>query len=244
MLALTKGKQLFKFKPDNSTARLEQVLSSDNFEESLQQLKPELLYGKNTEFFNKKTATYMFKAHHDCSILENKDLRIGLITKDSKEKLLQKNFSQIHLGLIVISVINKCKEGIDARAHITIIDKRHTEFQKLIIANAELDMSGGKRMVACSPNYTITIKEFLEKIQIVIQTKGYSMVENSKNLFIETYFIGKVSNTIIEDAKFEKMVQGIASNCTRMIIPKKQDNLKYAGQAWKLDNLLEQNIGL
>ena len=49
-------------------------------------------------------------------------------------------------------------------------------------------------VIGCIPQFYIDIREFTEKIKITINTKGYDIEPDCKNLSITIGFIGKTTN--------------------------------------------------
>ena len=67
--------------------------------------------------------------------------------------------------------------------------------------------------------FCIDLKEFTEKIKIIVNTKGYDMELGSKNLNIAIGFIGKTTNALSSKCmmEFDDIVKAFGSKAVNMI---------------------------
>ena len=52
---------------------------------------------------------------------------LDLITEESYTKLLQSGFTVIHIGLILIGIIEMQRKGLGTKVMASLVDTRHTE---------------------------------------------------------------------------------------------------------------------
>ena len=74
-------------------------------------------------------------------------------------------------------------------------------------------------VIDCIPQFCIDLREFIEKIKIIINTKGYEMKLGSKNLSISIGFIGKTTNALSLKCmmEFDDVVKTLYSRAVNMI---------------------------
>ena len=67
--------------------------------------------------------------------------------------------------------------------------------------------------------FCIDLKEFTEKIKIIVNTKGYDMELGSKNLNITIGFIGKTTNALSSKCmmEFDDIEKAFGSKAVNMI---------------------------
>ena len=69
------------------------------------------------------------------------------------------------------------------------------------------------------PQFCIDLREFIEKIKITINTKGYDMELGSKNLSVAIEFIGKTTNALSLNCmmEFDDIVKTLGNKTVNMI---------------------------
>ena len=98
------------------------------------------------------------------------------------------------MWIIIIGILSQARKGRDTKAHLYLYDSRFYDHEQAQIASAEVDLKNKVAVVRCIPNRDIDINEFCKHIKLTVQTKGYKMNAEYKNLRIKTFFLGKLYN--------------------------------------------------
>ena len=100
-------------------------------------------------------------------------------------------------------------------------------------------MNQNYAIIGCIPQFCIDIKEFTEKIKIIINTKGYDMELGSKNLSITIGFIGKITNALSLKCmmEFDGIVKTFGSKAENMIEAKPVNTDYLLGQERELSQI-------
>ena len=140
----------------------------------------------------------------------------------------------MHLGIIWLH-----RKEIGALIKINLLDTKNNTIGRALLANAEVNMNQNYAIIGCIPQFCIDIKEFTEKIKIIVNTKGYDMELGSKNLSIATGFIGKTINALSLKCKmeFDDIVKTFGCKAVNMI-EAKLVNIDYLlGREWELPQI-------
>ena len=125
----------------------------------------------------------------------------------------------MHLGIILIRIIRLHRKEIGALININLLDTRNNTIGQALLANVEVNMNQNYVIISCIPQFCIDLKEFIEKIKITVNTKGYDMELGSKNLSISIRFIGKTTNALSLKCmmEFDDIVKTFGSKAVNMI---------------------------
>ena len=120
----------------------------------------------------------------------------------------------MHLGITWLH-----RKEIGALIKINLLDTKNNTIGRALLANAEVNMKQNYAIIGCIPQFCIDIKEFTEKIKIIVNTKGYDMELGSKNLSIAIGFIGKITNALSLKCmmEFDDIVKTFGSKAENMI---------------------------
>ena len=102
----------------------------------------------------------------------------------------------MHLGIILIGIIWLHRREIWALININLLDIRNNTVGRALLASLEVNMNQNYAVIGCILQFCIDLKEFIEKIKIIVNTKEYDMELESKNLSIAIGFIGKITNAL------------------------------------------------
>lgn len=177
-------------------------------------------------------------SQHEVSCID-KEVTLNLLSNPAIEQLRKSNYSQIHIGTIMIGIAGLTRAQVGTKALVYIYDDRWDNHQQAAIATAEVDLSSNLAVIGCIPNYVMTIKEFSKHIKVSIRTKNYNMKGDFKNLVINLMYVGKVSDKFNYkfNVEFQNLVQTFGSKHVNMIEAKPVDNSFLEGTQWLLPNL-------
>ena len=102
----------------------------------------------------------------------------------------------MHLGIILIGIIGLHRKEIRAFININLLDTRNNTVGWTLLASAKVNTNQNYAVIGCILQFCIDLKEFIEKIKIIVNTKEYDMELESKNLSIAIGFIGKITNAL------------------------------------------------
>ncbi|KAF5933479.1 hypothetical protein HYC85_029650 [Camellia sinensis] len=134
------------------------------------------------------------------------------IQEESYEELRRSHMQYIHLGVIQIrlQVLHRIEQG--NLAVLVLRDTRWTGDQATF-ASMEVDLTRGIQMVYIVPNTMMTIGDFYNHVQVVIQTRGYENWQGGEaNLLITRGLVGRLSNT--PNVGFAYEIQGVTEFLT------------------------------
>ncbi|KAH9679745.1 hypothetical protein KPL71_026254 [Citrus sinensis] len=106
---------------------------------------------------------------------------INLFSKKSLNKLKEKNFNYIHIGLIQIGIKPLTKEGLDTSILAVLRDGRFISFDDSLLSSIESSLCKGPISFDCYPNITLSLKDknILKSMILQIKTHNYHMIEGS-----------------------------------------------------------------
>nr|WPR16498.1 MAG: polyprotein [Yellow silver pine badnavirus] len=129
------------------------------------------------------------------------------ITEDSYDKLVKSGFEHIHIGMIMLRIHGLHRKNAGTMALVVLRDTRWGD-DRSVIGTMEVDMSTGTQLLYLSPDLFLSIHDFYNHVEIVIQTKGYeSWNAAESNLLITRSLIGRLTNTSF--AKFNYRVSNV-----------------------------------
>ena len=117
----------------------------------------------------------------------NRREELTLISPVGRDYLKKQNYTYIHMRRIVIGILSQAREGLDTKAHLYLYDNRFYDHKQTQIVNAEAYLKNKLTIVGYIPNIDIDINEFCEHIKLSVQTKGYKMKVEYKNLKIKKF---------------------------------------------------------
>ena len=219
----------------------------ETFNKSIKLLNPRMLYQVGR--FQNRTGLVKLQRVVELSVI-NEPKRIPIISRESARKIRNKNCKLIHLGLIFIGLSRLTrKKLLGTKVLLVLLDKGwRTNVRKAMIAAIEIDMNKKGGIFYCSPDFLMSTKDFIENIEIGIQTKGYEDFEGSNNLLVSVAFVGRLLNS--SGSKFNGNIEGIIKAMARRgitsIRPLELESEFSAGETWNLNRFLEeqqQNLG-
>ncbi|KAH9679458.1 hypothetical protein KPL71_026142 [Citrus sinensis] len=106
---------------------------------------------------------------------------INLFSEKSLNKLKEKNFNYIHIGLIQIGIKPLTKEGLDTSILAVLRNGRFISFDDSLLSSIESSLCKGPISFDCYPNITLSLKDknILKSMILQIKTHNYHMIEGS-----------------------------------------------------------------
>ncbi|KAH9698194.1 hypothetical protein KPL71_023924 [Citrus sinensis] len=106
---------------------------------------------------------------------------INLFSEKSLNKLKEKNFNYVHIGLIQIGIKPLTKEGLDTSILAVLRDGRFISFDDSLLSSIESSLCKGPISFDCYPNITLSLKDknILKSMILQIKTHNYHMIEGS-----------------------------------------------------------------
>ncbi|KAH9698195.1 hypothetical protein KPL71_023925 [Citrus sinensis] len=106
---------------------------------------------------------------------------INLFSEKSLNKLKEKNFNYVHIGLIQIGIKPLTKEGLDTSILAVLRDGRFISFDDSLLSSIESNLCKGPISFDCYPNITLSLKDknILKSMILQIKTHNYHMIEGS-----------------------------------------------------------------
>ncbi|KAK2663017.1 hypothetical protein Ddye_001591 [Dipteronia dyeriana] len=190
-----------------------------------------------------KSSLYVYKDEFTIAVVKNRE-EVTLISPQNAKEIKKNRFSSIHLGVIIIGILSQTRAGLDTKAHLYLYDGRFSNHTQAQLATAEVDLRNKVAVVGCLPDIDIDINEFCRKIKLSIQTKGFDMNAEYKNLRIKIFVLGRCYNKYHKKFRFinKSIVEHFHSDYVKMQIPKKLNSSELKGMEWKLPELETQSI--
>ena len=142
----------------------------------------------------------------------------------------------MHLGIILIWIIGLHLKEIGTLININLLVTRNNIVGQPFLVSTKVNMNQNYAVIGYIPQFYIDRKEFIEKIKIIVNTKGYDIELGSKNLSIATGFIGKTINALSLKCKmeFDDIVKTFGSKVVNMIEAKPVNIDYFLGREWEL----------
>lgn len=113
------------------------------------------------------------------------------------------------------------RKNLGCKTLVTLYDTRWNDIGRAMIASIEVDMNNNSGILYCSPDFMMSIKDFIKHIHIGIQTKGYKEANSGDNLLVHVAFLGRcTTNSRIKYKVFvDQVVELLSSKGIKMIKP-------------------------
>ena len=142
------------------------------------------------------TQNYVIKTFEQTIPIKSQNAHINLFSKDTI-KSHRKKFKYLHVGLVQIAVKPLFRLGLDVPILLTLRDKRHLNFENLILSLLESNLESGPVFSNCYPKFSIKLTDgaILNSLNLHIQTKNLEFNSRS-NAFVVIYRVYyKLTNT-------------------------------------------------
>jgi ribonuclease HI len=128
-------------------------------------------------------------------VTDGQQLELPFITQQSYDEVRRSGYQHLHIGLIMIRLYTLHRRNAGVNALVVIRDTRWAD-DRSIIGTMEMDLTTGTQLAYLAPNLMLSITDFFNHIQLVIQTHGYENWQaGESNLLLTRSLIGRLSNT-------------------------------------------------
>ncbi|KAJ3691582.1 hypothetical protein LUZ61_020746 [Rhynchospora tenuis] len=175
-----------------------------------QQVPAEVLY--QAGWSERRHRVYQHYSDERILVTDGQQLEVPFITDESYDQLRQSGLQHIHIGLIMVRLHTLHRRNAGVNALIVIRDIRWRD-ERAIISSLEMDLGSGTQLAYTAPNMMLSIHDFREYVQLVVQTHGYEQWQGGEsNLLLSRSLIGRLSNT--SHTNFRYNVQNVADHLT------------------------------
>ncbi|KAJ3685689.1 hypothetical protein LUZ61_014853 [Rhynchospora tenuis] len=173
-----------------------------------QQVPAETLY--QARWSERNHRVYQHYSDERILVTDGQQLELPFITDESYNQLRQEGLQHIHIGLVMVRLYTLHRRSAGVNALVVLRDTRWQD-DRAIISSMEMDLGSGTQLAYTAPDMTLSIHDFHEYIQLVIQTHGYERWQNGEsNLLLSRSLIGRLSNT--SHTNFRYNVRNVAEH--------------------------------
>ncbi|KAJ3705794.1 hypothetical protein LUZ61_009499 [Rhynchospora tenuis] len=173
-----------------------------------QQVQAETLY--RAGWSENQHRVYQHYSDERVLVPEGQQIELPFITEGSFQTLLQEGLQHLHIGMIMVRLYTLHRKNAGVNALVLLRDTRWGD-SRAVISSMEMDLSSGTQLAYTAPDITLSIHDFRDHIQIVIQTHGYEGWQGGEsNLLLSRSLIGRLSNT--SHTNFRYNVQNVADH--------------------------------
>ena len=159
-----------------------------------QNVPAEVLY-QAENLFQTQHQVYQHYSDRRISVVDNQQLELPFITQQGFERLQREGLQHLHMGLIMIRLYTLHRVAAGVNALVVIQDTRWSD-DRSIIGTMEMDLTQRSQLAYLAPNMMLSIADFFNHIQLVIQTHGYDTWQaGESNLLLTRSLIRRLSNT-------------------------------------------------
>ena len=206
--------------------------------DTLRKIKPQHVY--HMGIFESRSSLYRISREVELSVLTHPvDLRI--VSKNIEGELKYCGYKYIHQGMYIIGVKGMTRKKLGAKVLITLLDKRWGSIDKASLGFMEGDMNENRLITYIAPDLMMPVKEFIDKMSLGFQSKGYEGFKGTKNL-ISIEFIGGLSNKSNSTYRVnvDDVIESMQSKGIRFMSPLKISSEERAGEEWNISELIEK----
>lgn len=232
------NKQLLQFE---STVNTKDIQSLQHQNTDI--LPAEVLY--KYRLFEKQQRVFQHYSQQQILCMKEQQFNRTLVNHESYIKLKNAGYATIHVGAILLSVVGMHRRHYGAKVLLCLVDTRTTDLRKGIISQTEIDLDDNIEYIYITPErLSMTIKDFSEHLQLLIQTKGYEDWTNGEaNLTIVTAVTARISNYVQHDFRTKEskhIPQFLTSRGIKAIEGYKYNPTDLNGQLWNLELPIQQ----
>ncbi|ATZ69530.1 ORF3 polyprotein [Cacao bacilliform Sri Lanka virus] len=206
------------------------------------QVPAEVLYNRG----DNQTVQHQVYQHYSeerMLVTGDEQREIPFINDQSYQRLRESGLQHIHLGIIFVRIYALHRRNAGVNALIVLRDTRWTD-DNGIIGTMEVDLSTGTQLVYMVPDMMLSIHDFRDHFELVIQTHGYeNWQDGESNLLVTRSLIGRLTNTSY--AGFQYKVQNVTdylqSNGIQVIQGQPRSIRELEGLPWHIRPSQKQN---
>ena len=175
---------------------------------------------------------------------EGQQINLRFCNERSLNRLRQAGLQHIHLGMMMVRIHTLHRRDAGTNALLVLRDTRwRGDIQ--IIGTMEVDLSSGTQLVYMTPNMMLSLDDFHNHIEIVVQTHGYDdWVSGESNLLITLAMVGRLSNTSFVGFRYnvQDVADYLATNGVRAIPGQRIAIGELEGRDWRLQPAENQSL--
>jgi hypothetical protein len=197
-----------------------------------QQVPAETLYQAGWTETNHRV--YQHYSDERILVMDGAQVELPFITQQSYTQLVQEGLQHLHIGLIMIRLYTLHRRNAGVNALVVIRDTRWSD-DRAIISSMEIDLTSGTQLAYTAPDMTLSIHDFMNHIQVVIQTHGYEAWQGGEsNLLLSRSLIGRLSNTSHTNFRYnvQNVADHLASRGIRAIPGQVRSTAELRGRQW------------
>ncbi|WOL01111.1 lysine histidine transporter 1-like isoform X1 [Canna indica] len=173
-----------------------------------QQVPAETLY--QAGWTERNHRVYQHYSDERILVTESSQIELPFITDKSYSVLVQEGLQHLHMGMIMVRLHTLHRRSAGVNALFLLRDTRWAD-DRSVISSMEVDLTAGTQLAYIAPDITISIHDFREHIQLVIQTHGYTGWQGGEsNHLLSRSLLGRLSNT--SHTNFRYNVQHVADH--------------------------------
>ncbi|KAJ4792967.1 polyprotein [Rhynchospora pubera] len=134
--------------------------------------------------------------------------------------------------MVRLYTLHRRSAGVNAL--VLIRDTRWRD-DRAVISSMEMDLTSGTQLAYTAPDMTLSIRDFRDHIQLVIQTHGYEGWQGGEsNLLLSRSLIGRLSNTSHTNFRYnvQNVADHLASRGVRAIPGSQRTTTELRGRQW------------
>ncbi|KAJ3708513.1 hypothetical protein LUZ61_012218 [Rhynchospora tenuis] len=173
-----------------------------------QQVPAETLY--QAGWSESQHRVYQHYSDERVLVIDGQQVELPFISDESFNRLLQEGLQHLHIGLIMVRLYTLHRRNAGVNALVLLRDTRWRD-DRAIISSMEIDLTSGSQLSYTAPDMTMSIRDFRNHLQLVIQTHGYENWQGGEsNMLLSRSLIGRLSNT--SHTNFRYNVQNVADH--------------------------------
>ncbi|KAJ4791359.1 polyprotein [Rhynchospora pubera] len=197
-----------------------------------QQVPAETLY--QAGWSESRQRVYQHYSDERTLVTDGQQVELSFISEESFNRLLQEGLQHLHIGLIMVRLYTLHRRSAGVNALVLIRDTRWRD-DRAVISSMEMDLTSGTQLAYTAPDMTLSIRDFRDHIQLVIQTHGYEGWQGGEsNLLLSRSLIGRLSNTSHTNFRYnvQNVADHLASRGVRAIPGSQRTTTELRGRQW------------
>lgn len=206
--------------------------------DTLRKIKPQQVY--HMGLFEGRGGLYRISREVELSVVTH-PVELRIVSKNIETELKYCGYKYIHQGMYIIGVKGMTRKKLGAKVLITLLDKRWGSVDKASLGFMEGDMNENRLITYIAPDLMMPVKEFIDKMSLGFQTKGYEEFKGT-NLLVSIEFIGRLTNKSSSKYRVnvDDVIESMQSKGIKFMSPLKISSEERAGEEWKISELIEK----
>ncbi|KAJ4768479.1 polyprotein [Rhynchospora pubera] len=197
-----------------------------------QQVPAETLY--QAGWSENRHRVYQHYSDERTLVTDGQQVELPFISEESFNRLLQEGLQHLHIGLIMVRLYTLHRRSAGVNALVLIRDTRWRD-DRAVISSMEMDLTSGTQLAYTAPDMTLSIRDFRDHIQLVIQTHGYEGWQGGEsNILLSRSLIRRLSNTSHTNFRYnvQNVADHLASRGVRAIPGSQRTTTELHGRQW------------